>query len=75
MNESTIDYLPCNFCYSSDDVIIIRIQASNGDLSEYNVCNKSWCKTELFGEIRRFITEAFNPDLIKNERSYEFLIR
>lgn len=73
--DSCVDYLPCCFCYSCEDVVMIRIQASNGDISEYNVCNRSWCKVELFGELKRFVTEALNPDLIKNERSYQFLIR
>jgi hypothetical protein len=70
------ELLICDFCQvESLNVIMIRIQSSNGDLNEYNVCPKSWCKAETFGEIRRFLTEAFNPDYIKNERSYVFQIR
>lgn len=68
-----MDSLECDFCYNRNDVIMIRIQSSQGDINEYNICNSNWCKTELFGELRRFLIECRNHNLIKNEFSYRFI--
>lgn len=67
--------LECDFCGRSDDVVMIRFQNSYGDIREINLCKNSWCKIEIFGEFKRFITESLDQELELNDLSNHFKIR